>query len=139
MTLRFGGETVMIFHVDNAHTDGDAMVYFANSNVLHMGDTFFNGRYPYIDLSSGGSVDGLLNAVNTAIMVVDEDTKIIPRDRVKKAIKQGKSLDAIKAAKLNADYDETWGAAFISGERIVDIMYTNLTAEMGIEITKDEK
>lgn len=160
MTLQFGGEAVMVFHVDNAHTDGDAMVYFANSNVLHMGDTYFNGRYPYIDLSSGGSVDGLLNAVNTAIMIVDEDTKIIPghgelsnkkellkyrevvltvRDRVKTAIKDGKSLEAIKAAKLNADYDEKWGTGFINGDRIVDIIYTNLTTEMGMEKTPKEK
>ncbi len=159
MTLRFGGEAVMIFHVDNAHTDGDAIVYFANSNVLHMGDTYFNGRYPYIDLSSGGSVDGLLNAINTAIMIADENTKIIPghgelsnkkellkyrevvltvRDRVKVAIKEGKSLEAIKAAKLNADYDEGWGSGFINGERIVDIMYTSLTTEMGME-KKEEK
>jgi len=160
MTLRFGGEAVMVFHVDNAHTDGDAMVYFANSNVLHMGDTFFNGRYPFIDLSSGGSVDGLLNAINTAIMVVDEDTKIIPghgdlaskkdllkyrevvltvRDRVRGAIKEGKSLEMIQAAKLNSDYDEKWGSGFINGERIIDIMYTSLTTEMGIEVKEEEK
>lgn len=130
------------------------MVYFANSNVLHMGDTYFNGRYPYIDLSSGGSVDGLLNAINTAIMIVDGETKIIPghgdlsnkkellkyreviltvRDRVRDAIKDRMSLEAIKAAQLNTDYDEKWGGGFISGERIVDIMYTSLTTEMGIE------
>ena len=160
MTLRFGGEAVMVFHVDNAHTDGDAMVYFANSNVLHMGDTFFKGRYPFIDLSSGGSVDGLLNALNMAIMIVDQETKIIPghgdlaskkdllnyrevvltvRDRVKGAIKKGKSLEEIKAANLNADYDEEWGGGFIDGERIIDIMYTSLTTEMGKEETTDEK
>ena len=150
----------MVFHVDNAHTDGDAMVYFANSNVLHMGDTFFNGRYPFIDLSSGGSVDGLLNGLNMAIMIIDQDTKIIPghgdlaskedllkyrevvltvRDRVRDAIKDGKSLEAIKAANLNADYDEKWGSGFINGEKIIDIMYTSLTTEMGIEVKEEEK
>ena len=160
MTLRFNGESIMVFHVDNAHTDGDAMVYFANSNVLHMGDTFFNGRYPFIDLSSGGSVDGLLNGLNMAIMIIDQDTKIIPghgdlaskedllkyrevvltvRDRVRDAIKDGKSLEAIKAAKLNADYDEEWGGGFIDGERIIDIMFTSLTTEMGIEKEEEEK
>ncbi len=160
MNIHFGEEVVMVFHVDNAHTDGDAMVYFANSNVLHMGDTFFNGRYPYIDLSSGGSVDGVLNAINTAIMLTDEDTKIIPghgalsnkkellkyrevvqtvRDRVRDAIKNGKSLEEIQAAKLNADYDEAWGSGFISGEKIVDIMYTSLTTEMGMEEVNKEK
>lgn len=148
LTLHHNGETIMVFHVDNAHTDGDAMVYFANSNVLHMGDTYFNGRYPYIDLTSGGSIDGLLTAINTAIMITDEDTKVIPghgnlsnkkellqyrnvvltvRDRVRMAIKKGQNLEEIKAAKLNADYDESWGAGFIGPEKIVDIIYTSLT------------
>lgn len=93
-------------------------------------------------------------------MIVDEDTKIIPghgdisnkkellkyrevvltvRDRVRGAIKDGMSLEVIKAAKLNADYDEKWGGGFINGERIVDIMYTSLTTEMGIEKEKKEK
>ena len=68
----------MIFHVENAHTDGDVMLYFTESNVLHTGDTFFNARYPYIDISSGGSVNGYINAVKSGLMFVDDDTKIIP-------------------------------------------------------------
>jgi len=160
LTLHINGETIMVFHVEHAHTDGDAMVYFANSNVLHMGDTYFNGRYPYIDLSSGGSIDGLLTAINTAIMITDEDTKIIPghgelsnkkellqyrevvltvRDRVKMAIKNGKSIEEIKAAKINAEYDEQWGSGFINPDRIVDIIYTSLTPPKEEEKEMEEK
>lgn len=150
LSFHLNGEDIMMLHVHNAHTDGDALVYFAQSNVLHMGDTYFKGRYPFIDLSSGGSIDGIINAANQALFIIDEETVIIPghgtlsnkkelreyrdvlmvvRDRVKKAIKAGKSLDEIKAAKLNSDYDEAWGSGFIGPDRIVDIIYTDLTRE----------
>ena len=72
------GEDVFVFHVDNAHTDGDALLYFTESNVLHTGDTFFNHLYPYIDLNSGGSVNGYIEAVKKALMFTDFETKIIP-------------------------------------------------------------
>ena len=67
LSLYINGEKVLIFHVDNAHTDGDALLYFTESNVLHTGDTFFNGRYPYIDLKSGGSVNGFIKAIKSHI------------------------------------------------------------------------
>lgn len=148
LTFHFNGEDIFIFHVHNAHTDGDVMIYFAQSNVLHMGDTYFKGRYPFIDLSSGGSIDGLIKAVNQALFVINEETVIIPghgelsnkkelkeyrdvimtvRDRVKKAIGEGKTLEEIKAANLNADLDGTWGSGFINAETIVDIIHTDLT------------
>ena len=144
------GEDMLIFHVHNAHTDGDAMVYFTQSNVLHMGDTFFSGRYPYIDLGSGGTINGIIAAANKALFVIDDDTKIIPghgplstkadlkmyrdvlmiaRDRVKKAIKAGQTIEEIKAAKLNSDYDEAWGSGFINAETFVDIIFTDLTRD----------
>jgi len=150
LSFHLNGEDIMMLHVHNAHTDGDAFVYFAQSNVLHMGDTYFKGRYPFIDLSSGGSIDGIIKAANQALFIINEETVIIPghgtlsnkkelreyrdvlmvvRDRIKKAIKEGKSLDDIKAAKLNSDYDETWGSGFIDPDRIVDIIYTDLTRE----------
>lgn len=78
LSIYINGEQVLVFHVDNAHTDGDAMLYFTESNVLHTGDTYFNGRYPYIDLNSGGSASGYIDAVKAGMMVIDEDTKIIP-------------------------------------------------------------
>ncbi|WP_158845453.1 MBL fold metallo-hydrolase [Algibacter sp. L1A34] len=78
LNIQMNDEQVVIFHVENAHTDGDVMLYFTESNVLHTGDTFFNARYPYIDISSGGSVNGYINAVKSGLMFVDDDTKIIP-------------------------------------------------------------
>ncbi len=78
MSIYINGEQVSIFHVDNAHTDGDALLYFTESNVLHTGDTYFHKRYPYIDVNSGGSIDGYINAVKSALMLIDDNTKIIP-------------------------------------------------------------
>ena len=148
--LYANGEEMLLFHVHNAHTDGDAMVYFTQSNVLHTGDCFFSGRYPYIDLGSGGTVEGLIAAIDKALFVIDDDTKIIPghgplstkadmvkyrdviktaKSRVEQAISEGKTFEEIKAAKLNSDYDEAWGSGFINGDRFVDIIYTDLTRE----------
>ena len=150
ISLHANGEDIMIFHVHNAHTDGDAIVYFPKSNVLHMGDTFFKDRYPYIDLASGGSTNGIIDAANKGLMLVDDSTKIIPghgsqankqdlknyrdmlvtvRDRVKAAIKEGKTLEQIKAAKLNKDYDATHSSKFITADKIVDIIYTDLNRQ----------
>ncbi len=148
MTLKHNGEYVMLIHVDSAHTDGDAFIYFPQSDVLHMGDTYFNGRYPFIDLSSGGRIDGMIAAAEHAMFIAGDDTKIIPghgalsdkselntyhqvikgiRDRVKHAIVQGKSLEEIKAMKPGAETDATWGTAFISPERFIDLVHGSLT------------
>ncbi len=78
LSVHINGEKVKIFHVDNAHTDGDALLYFTESNVLHTGDVYFNGMYPYIDLGSGGSVNGYIEAVKQTLMLINDDTKIIP-------------------------------------------------------------
>ncbi len=150
LTMYLNGETIHLMHVHNAHTDGDAFVYFTESNVLHMGDCYFNGRYPFIDLSSGGSIDGVIKAANQALFLIDDDTKIIPghgslsnkkeltayrnvlmtiRDRVKAAIADGKTLDEIKAAKLSEEYDAEWGTGFINSDTLVDFIYTDLTRE----------
>lgn len=149
LTFQIDGEQIMLIHIDNAHTDGDAWVYFVQSNVLHMGDTYFQGRFPYIDLGSGGSVAGVLNALNKALALVDEETKIIPghgkvsnqaelksyrdmvsnmHERVRLAIAVGKDLEAIKAANLTEGY-ESYDGGFISAEKIVDIIYTDLSRE----------
>jgi len=78
MTIRFGSETVRLVHVANAHTDGDTLVKLANANVIHMGDVFFNGIFPFIDLDSGGSIQGLIRAVDAALTMSNGATKIIP-------------------------------------------------------------
>ncbi len=150
LTFHMNGEKVFLFHLHNAHTDGDAIVWFMDSNVVHTGDTYFRGRFPYIDLSSGGSIEGLIQGINHLLFLIDEDTRIIPghgtlsnkkemteyrnmlmtvRDRVKKAIAEGKTLEEIKAANLTSEYDEAWGGGFINPERFVDIVYTSLTMD----------
>lgn len=147
MKLHFNGDDIMLLHVHNAHTDGDSFVYWTKNNVLHMGDCFFNERFPYIDLGSGGSVDGLIEAVEAALMIVDNKTVIIPghgslanrmdlikyftmlktmKSRITEAIADGKTIEEIKASGLDKGY-ETYGSGFISTERIVDIMWTDFT------------
>ncbi len=150
LQLYFKDENVKAFHVHNAHTDGDALIYFANGNVLHMGDTFFNGRYPYVDLKSGGSIKGYIKASEKALLIVNDDTKIIPghgklatkkdlemflkmlkeiTSVIQKEIDAGKSeKDIIKDTSLTATYDaKGYGDGFINSERMRKTTYTSLT------------
>jgi glyoxylase-like metal-dependent hydrolase (beta-lactamase superfamily II) len=141
-------ETIMAFHVHNAHTNGDAMIYFMNNNVIHMGDTYFAGRYPYMDLNNGGSVDGYITAQKKALMVINEDTVIIPghgrpsnkqeltsyvamleaiKANVVEAIEAGKTLEEVeKDASISSAYDESFGTGFITPERLRNTFYTSL-------------
>ena len=158
ITLYVGDETLMAFHVHHAHTDGDAIIYFPKSNVMHMGDTYFKGRYPYIDLGSGGSVNGVLKAIDKAIFLADSETKIIPGhgalsnkkelmeyrdvittvvDRVKKAIASDMTLEEIKASNLTKEYDEEWGSGFINPDKFMDILFSDLTKEEKPEEEKE--
>lgn len=77
-TFYMNGNDIFITHVHEAHTDGDALIYFAQSNVLHTGDTFFNGRFPYIDMARGGSIAGDIAAAQKGLMLINDETKIIP-------------------------------------------------------------
>ena len=147
--LEINGEQVAVFHVENAHTDGDVMLYFTNSNVLHTGDTYFNGRFPYIDLSSGGSVNGYINAVKSGLMVVDENTKIIPghgnlsnkaeyesflkmlqtlKTNVLEEIKKDKTEDDVaNNESLTKTFDDLgYGIGFINSEKIRRTFYKSL-------------
>lgn len=148
ITFYENGESIMAFHVHHAHTDGDAMVYFTKNNVLHMGDTYFSGRYPYIDLNSGGSITGLIDAQKKALMVIDTDTKIIPghgrpsnkteleayiamlediKIKVQAQIDAGRSLEEVTAdSSLSAKYDAVHGSGFINPERLREIFYNSL-------------
>jgi glyoxylase-like metal-dependent hydrolase (beta-lactamase superfamily II) len=78
LTIRFGQEELRLVHIANAHTDGDTLVKLERANVLHMGDVFFNGLYPFIDLSSGGSIQGLIRAVEAGLRLSDANTRIVP-------------------------------------------------------------
>lgn len=143
ITFHINGDEVQAFHVPNAHTDGDLIVHFRNGNVVHMGDTYFKGAYPFIDSSSGGSADGLVAALDRVLAAVNDRTKIIPghgplsnkaelqtwrnmvatvTQRIKDQRKAGKSDADIIAARIAADFDPTYGAGFISAERFVPMM-----------------
>ncbi|GMN12000.1 hypothetical protein MTsPCn9_33020 [Croceitalea sp. MTPC9] len=139
----------MLFHVHNAHTDGDTMVYFVNENVLHMGDTYFSGRYPYIDLKSGGSIEGYIQAHKKALLVIGEETKIIPghgrpsnkkelqsyvkmleeiTENMQVAVDSGKSLEDVKVdVNLTSKYDGTHGSGYINPERMRETLYKSLS------------
>lgn len=151
ITFYDGEETIMAIHVHNAHTDGDALIYFVNNNVIHMGDTYFAERYPYIDLKSGGSVEGYINAHKKALMVINDDTTIIPghgrpsnkaelktyvaileeiKSNVQAAINAGKSLEEVKAdPNIAAAYDESHGSGYIKPDRMREIFYKSLKGE----------
>lgn len=143
MQLEFNGEKIHLLHVHNAHTDGDAFVYFPSHNILHMGDCFFRNKFPYIDLDSGGSPEGAIAAVEAAIMICDEGTQIIPghgaiankedlkryhqmlkiiTDRVEKAISNGATKNNLPVASLTEGFD-TWGDGFISAETFTKTLY----------------
>ena len=143
------GDELHVVHAANAHTDGDAIVHFRKSNVIHMGDTFFNGRYPLIDLSSGGSIDGMVGAADRVLAVADANTKIIPghgplgdraalqtyrtmlatiRDRIRQAVAAGRTLEQVQAAKPTAEFDAVWGNGRITPTLFVEMLYTDLAA-----------
>ena len=151
LSLHINGEQVLVFHVENAHTDGDALLYFTESNVLHTGDNYFNGLYPYIDLNSGGSVNGYIDAVKRALIVIDDETKIIPghgnlsnkkeykaflnmleslKTTILEEIEKGKTEDEVATNKALTkpfdDLDYSWG--FINSEKIRRTFYKSLSS-----------
>ena len=151
VTLHVNGEDVEVRHVVPAHTDGDSIIHFKKSNVLHMGDTFFNGMYPFIDVDSGGSIDGAVAAADAGLSMADGGTKVIPghgpmgtkadlqkyrdvlagiRDKVKLLVSQGKTLDQIIAAKPSAQWDAAWGGGFLKPDMFVGVVYRSLTGKL---------
>jgi cyclase len=130
LTFHLNGDELHAVHVTPAHTDGDSFVHFRKARALHMGDTFFNGMYPFIDLSSGGSVDGMIAAADIGLKMADDCTRIIPghgpvgdvaalrafgnvlvtvRDRVQKLKSAGRTLEEVIATNPTADLDPMWG------------------------------
>jgi cyclase len=146
VTLHLNGDDVEAFHVPPAHTDGDAIVHFRRAGVVHMGDLFFNGMYPFVDLSSGGSFEGYIAAADRAL-ALGEGTRIIPghgpvgtradlrayrdmlvtvRDRVKPLVQAGKTPAEVVAARPIADLDAKWGQGFMKPEQFLEIVAQSL-------------
>lgn len=144
LSFHLNGEDIDAIHVPPAHTDGDVVVFFHKANVIHAGDLVFNGMYPVVDLSSGGSVDGMIGAADRILAAGDAATKIIPghgplatkadvkafrdmlaasRDAIQPLVKAGKTLDQVKAAKPTAALDEKWGKGFIKPEVWTTVVY----------------
>jgi cyclase len=147
VTFHINGDTLTAMHQPAAHTDGDAIVHFKKANVIHMGDLFFSGMYPFIDLSSGGSVTGVIAGIQAGLDLAGEETMIIAghgpagkkvdlqgylamirtvHDRVLALKKGGKSVDEAVTAKPTADLDELWGGGWIKGDQFVEFVYRSL-------------
>ncbi len=141
---------IHIQHHELAHTDGDAIVFLKDVNVVHMGDVFFNGGYPFIDIASGGGIDGYIAAHNGVLELVNEDVKIIPghgplstrqdlqdtrdmlvkvREKVQKLVDKGLSEDEVVAKKPLKKLSKKWGNGFIKDEFMTRTAYRSLTAE----------
>lgn len=144
MNLHLNGDDIHLVHVANAHTDGDAIVHFTRANVIHAGDTFFNGFYPFIDVDSGGGIAGMIAACNTVLALANDETKIMPghgplaskadlvtfRDmlvvaekNIQALITAGKNEAEVIAAKPLVELDKEWGDGFIPTDMWVKIVY----------------
>lgn len=147
VSFHVNGLTLNALHLAAAHTDGDAVVFFPEANLVHMGDLYFNGLYPVIDYGSGGHIDGMVAAVSRILPMLDGQSRVIPghgplsdkagltafRDllatvslRLKKLMAEGKTLDEIKAAKPTADFDAQWGKGFLKPDVWVEMVYNGL-------------
>ena len=147
MSLHLNGESVTAYYVANGHTDGDSIIHFPASNVIHMGDMFFNGLYPYVDLDAGGSIEGMVVAADLALSMADESTRIIPghgplamtedlkayreflikaSTNVQALIDQDMNLQQIIAAKPTKEWDETLGKTWIKPPQFVTFIYNSL-------------
>src|SRR5712672_1206648 len=142
--LKANGESLALQHFPPAHTDTDIYVLFEKGNVIHMGDTFFNGLYPYIDSGTGGKISGMIAAADKVLPLASADTKIIhghvplgnkedltkframlvtARERVQKLKSAGKTEQEVVAAKPFADLDAVWGKGMLSGDRFAQVVY----------------
>ncbi|MFQ5671183.1 MAG: MBL fold metallo-hydrolase [Acidobacteriota bacterium] len=146
VVLHFNDETIEMVHYPSGHTDGDSVVFFTGSNVVHMGDDFFAGRFPFVDLSAGGNVLGMTRDVQAVLDRIPADAKIIPGHGPLSTVKDleafhrmlmettaivsrrkeaGEDLEAIKKEGLPQEWDE-WGSGFINTDRWLETVYKSL-------------
>jgi glyoxylase-like metal-dependent hydrolase (beta-lactamase superfamily II) len=145
--LKANGESLALQHFSPAHTDTDIYILFEKANVIHMGDTFFNGFYPFIDSGTGGKISGMIAAADKILALASKDTKIVPghgplgnkedlakfremlvtaRERVQKLKSAGKTAQEVVAEKPFADLDPVWGKAMLSGDLFAQVVYLAL-------------
>lgn len=149
-TFHYNGHEIHAFHPVPAHTDGDSVIHFRDIDIIHTGDIFWNGLYPFIDTDSGGSVAGVVTTLRRVAAMAGPDTQVIPghgplgakadveraadmiedsSERVAALVAEGKSLDEIKAADPFADYNPTWSVGFINAGQWAETMYNAVTAQ----------
>jgi glyoxylase-like metal-dependent hydrolase (beta-lactamase superfamily II) len=147
ISFHLNGEDAEVFHVDNAHTDGDAVIFFKSANVIHSGDAFFNGMFPFIDLDNGGSVDGYIAAQKKIISLSNDNTKIIPghgplsnKKELQQAVAmlidsraliaalkaKGQTEDQVVKTNPLAKYHDHWNWQFITTEKMTRQVYKSL-------------
>ena len=145
--LQVNGESIVAGYIPPAHTDSDIYVHFTRANVLHLGDVFFNGNYPFLDAATGGNINGQIAGAGLGLKLADNNTKIVPghgplgdkaaltkyrdmlvtiRDRVQKLKASGKTLPEVTAAKPSAEFDEEWGKGMLGGDAFVGLVYSTL-------------
>jgi glyoxylase-like metal-dependent hydrolase (beta-lactamase superfamily II) len=142
--LKLNGVTIALSHYDPAHTDTDISVYFADADVLHVGDTWFSGAYPFFDASTGGHIDGMIRATKKSLGIGTTSTMIVPghgpvgtkkdlaesldmltaiRGKIADLKKQGKTIDEVVALKPTASFDEKFGNGFVKPEMFMRLVY----------------
>jgi glyoxylase-like metal-dependent hydrolase (beta-lactamase superfamily II) len=156
MTVHLNGEDIRTLHYPSGHTDGDSIIFFPKSNVVHMGDDFVRYGFPFIDLAAGGSVDGIISAMNETVAKLPPDVKVIPghgnvsnlddiRDYVKmlvdtravveQGVKQGKSLDQLKREKVLEPWKK-WSGDFVTSDTFIETLYNDLTGKKDGKLIK---
>jgi cyclase len=147
LSVHFNGEEIRAIHFPNGHTDGDSVIFFTTSNVVHLGDDFFNGMFPFVDVDNGGNVVGLSKNIGEIITKIPAGAKLIPghgplatiddlkkfhrmlnetTDVVRKKIASRKTLDKIKSEGLPAEW-ESWGKGFIKTDQWIELIHISLT------------
>jgi cyclase len=147
-SIHLNGEDIRAIHFPNGHTDGDSVIFFTKANVVHMGDCFFNGSFPFVDLDSGGTVLGYIQAIEGVLKQVNQDTKFIPghgplattddarkyvamlketRALVAEAVDKKMTLEQMKAKKILAKFTEQFDKGFIKTDDWIDTLYADVT------------
>ena len=150
VTFYINGEEAHVFHIGAGHTDGDAIVHFRNADVIHLGDLYFNGLYPYIGIEAGGSINSMIQAGNIILGMINDSTRIIPghgpiakkaeyaeylemltgvRDAIRRQIDAGKSLKEVIASKPLQAFDAKWGKGMFTSDRFAELVYMDLSGK----------
>jgi len=152
LTFRLNGHELRVVHLPPGHTDGDAVVWVPAADVLHTGDLLFNGTYPVIDVAAGGSIGGMIRSADALLALVGPGTRIVPghgpladraalqrfrdmlatvRERVTALLREGRTLEEIRAARPLADLDAVWGGGFMKPASFLETVHSDLVRTHG--------